>query len=268
VGYIQRKGIVINPLILVITITIIIVFHLRGDWDNQYFALFRTSTRSDTYPPVEVTMISIYAIFSLITAIIWYGFGKNLAPFSVKLIIKIFGGLSSQPFIDKEINRASISITKFISFVGNLFLALFAVDFFLSTTVLFRNAIYPPFLSLVVALIVVSLLEPINLIYDSVGVRSYNESKSEILAVSSILGKFGFRLLQTGGLIATFASITFNTGLIDQIPVSIRVVFVRTFIISTLTLFFYFSFFQSEAIYRDWKKHKGIPSGKTAIKYR
>lgn len=271
-AYIKRKGILIDWITLIITSVIIFLFYTNTNWPNQLivFEEFAESFSLEfllvSNVPEIYYMLGIYVLLGVIVAWMWYLLGKVLAPLMVRVVVKFLGGLASKPFIDKDVNKKPISWIKFVIYWYNLSISLFALDFLLVNSVFYRQGLPPTFLSLLVSIGFLSLLQPIYLVYDSVGIRSLNDRNSEIYSVSTIMGRMTYRLIQTGGLLAILASISLNADIIDSVPVSIRVIFVRTLLVSTLALFFTLTFFQSEAIFDDWKK-KSIPGGKTFVKF-
>jgi hypothetical protein len=257
-----------NWLITLTTAVIIALFYLRGNWDNQYQTIaddLKFLPDLTEYLDTTTLMVAFYFIFGFLIAFFWYLVGKWFSPFLIKFIIKFLGGLASTPFIDKDVNKNKISWIRFLIYYFNLVVSMFAFDLLIYNSFYFEVDSLPTIYSLIVTIALLTLIEPIYFIYDSVGIRSYNKRNTEIYSISGVMSRISLRLIQTGGLLAVIASLSLNLDIVDNISENIRVIFVRTVLLSMLILFFYTTFFQAEAIFDDWKK-KSIPAGKTIIK--
>ncbi|MHA2250646.1 MAG: hypothetical protein ACXAD7_09795 [Candidatus Kariarchaeaceae archaeon] len=272
--YIERRGLGVSISIILITIAIMTLLLIRSDWEHQYqtmteFGLDLSSSNNG------YIAISVFVVLSWIFVPIWYSIGKYLAP-RVGIIIGKFliAGVGSKPFLDANINLRTIPWQKFLLRFFNLGLALFAIDFFISNNFFYEDSILiddvndviiPTLHGFFLALFIVTILQPMSWILEDIGLRAYNKSENEIKAISNMLDRVVLQVLRTGSLIAAFATITFNSKIIDSIDVFVRIIFVRAFFTAILITFIFTVFFEPIAIRKAWNK-KSISMLKSHIR--
>ncbi|MCY3413665.1 MAG: hypothetical protein INQ03_18625 [Candidatus Heimdallarchaeota archaeon] len=253
-SYITRAGTIFSFKIVLITAGIIVLIGIKADYENQVAMLEQSMTIPDLEP--EITIWLGYFLLSLLTCLIWYPIAKIFSPTLGLFIARIYG-VTAQPFLDKKIKKRRVGIAQFLTRYANLAISLFALDFLLSNS-LYNYGSYPPFISFISALVIITFVQPMNFALEDIGLRLYKESTNEVLSVTSLLDRFIFKFIQTSSLVGSLAVISLNSDLIDNIPVQVRVIFVRSFIISLLILYLYTLLFQVDADKKLWKNRSII----------
>lgn len=264
-AYIKRIGIVFSPIITLFTIVLIAVMSIRIDWPNQYDTiqnLVNIKIFSET-----ITSVLFFVFLSILISIFWYEIGKIFGPSIGILIARLYGGMSAKPFLDEKRVDKRVGTIVFLSRFMNLAVTLFALDFLFSNSIFFDEFTFPPLKSFFLSLGIFSLIQPMNYILEDIGFKLYNESINEISSATSVLNRLFLRVIQTSSLIGSLVVISLNLEIIDDIPVQIRIIFVRNFFFSILVMFIFTIFFQPEPIIKQWKS-RSIPMGKIKVTFK
>ncbi|MHA2503244.1 MAG: hypothetical protein ACXAE3_10265 [Candidatus Kariarchaeaceae archaeon] len=265
-AYIKRKGLRLNLFITLLTIGILVASVFFVDWEKQFAVFLQYGLLSQPILSITFTLIVSYILAGFLGASIWYFLGKLFSPLLSGYLFRFFGGLTSETFIDRNVNQADMGFFKFVGMYINTFLVLFTLDFFLANSFFYNQGRGPQFVSFLFALAILSIFQPFHLVLDGIGIRAYNKGNAEVVAITSVLDRFVFRLLQTGGLLGVFASISVDNQILDQIPASIRIIFVRTALIGLLIMFFYQLIFQPEGVAEAWEQRR-IRHGATHVDF-
>ncbi len=263
-SYVKRRGMILNPLSILFSMIVIVVIIIRTDWEHQYETIRPLNIDVFLYN-YEITILVMFFLFSLILILILYPLIRMFSPIIGLFISKIYFA-GSQVFLDKEISKSKIGLGSYMLRYLNLATSLFAMDFLICNSLFDHEGEFPSIYSAIYAVLILAIVQILMWILEDIGIRIYKETSSEISSPVSFLDRFVLKFIQASSLIGSLAVVTLNEDIIDSIPVQIRIIFVRSFLIAIFIKLIYTSFFQSKANIGRWKD-KGITMGKVSVKF-
>ena len=262
--YIKRVGVTFSGQRTLLTLALIVTLVIQSDWENQFTTL-PTFLKFTIYNEV-VTILLFFLIFAILVTYVWFYISRVMGPTVGVFIARLYGSVTSKPFIDRKIKDKRMGLALYSQRYFNLVLLLFSLDFLFSNTIFASEAELSNLSGMLLGLAFISLIDPMIYTLNDIGLRLWNEATAEIISVTSILDRFILRTLQTSSLIASLVVISLDKDIINSIPVQIRVIFVRDFLLASFLIYIFSTFFQGEPVIKAWKM-KSIPQGRVSIAF-